>query len=215
MRIPLVKPTGLALDARGPQIRLSGGAQMRRRVIAALLLMLSIPLSARGETLPAVFPFPYDPGSINSGAFGIRGPMPGSPPFLATVKYIDDGMRYVDPLSRFFISPIGEMCFLTIPDYPTIIYDHFYRTWCIHPLTVDRVEAVTNPATNEVRVWCMRAYPQCAHSLGEFVRFSNNISAPTLDYRQERAALENLVYMMGGYVRFQDPVGLASPGEFR
>ena len=188
---------------------------MRRRVVAALLLMLSIPARSHGEALPAIFASPYEPGPINSSTFAIRGPMPGSPPFLATVKYIDDGMRYVDPLSRFFISPIGEMCFRTIPDYPTIIYDHFYRTWCIHPLMVDRVETVTNPATNEVRVWCMRAYPQCAHSLGEFVRFSNNISAPTLDYRQERAALENLVYMMGGYVRSSEPVGLANPGEFR
>jgi hypothetical protein len=188
---------------------------MRRGVVAALLLMLAIPARSHGEALPAIFPSQYEPGPINSGGFVVRGPLPGWLPYLATIKYIDDGMRYVDPLSRFFISPIGEMCFRTIPNYPIIVYEHFYRTWCIHPLTVDRVEAVTNPTTNEVRVWCMRAYPQCIHTLEEIPRFSNSVSAPTLDYRQERAALENLVYLMGGYVRPAKPVGLASPGEYR
>jgi hypothetical protein len=188
---------------------------MRRGIVAATLLMLSIPARSHGEALATIFPAPYEPGPINSSAFAIRGPLPGRLPYLATVKYIDDGMRYVDPLSGFFISPIGEMCFRTIANYPTIIYDHFYRTWCIHPLMVDRIEAVTNPTTNEVRVWCMRAYPQCVHSLGEFVRFSNSISAPTLDYRQERAALENLVYILGGYIRSAEPVRLSIPGELR
>ena len=188
---------------------------MRRWVVAAMLLLLGIPASSHAELLSAMFPTLDEPGPVNSVAFAVRGPLPGWPPFLATVKYIDDGMRYVDPLSRFFISPIGEMCFHTIPNYPIVIYDHFYRTWCIHPLMVDRVEAVNNPTTNEVRVWCMRAYPQCVHSLEEFVRFSNSISAPTLDYRQERTALEGLVYMMGGYAKPAEPVGLAVPGQFR
>jgi hypothetical protein len=188
---------------------------MRGRIVQAILLMLFIPATSQAEALLAVSPPPYEAGPINSSVFVIRGPLPGWPPFLATVKYIDDGMRYVDPPSRFFISPIGEMCFRTIPNYPTIIYDHFYRTWCIHPLMVDRVEAVTNPTTNEVRVWCRRAYPQCVHSLEELPRFSNSVSAPTLDYRQERAALENLIYMMGGYAKPAEPVGLTAPGEFR
>jgi hypothetical protein len=48
----------------------------------------------------------------------------------------------------------------------------------------------------------MHAYPQCAHS---FYEIANSISAPTIEYRQERAALENLIYLMGGNTRSSQP----------
>jgi hypothetical protein len=63
----------------------------------------------------------------NSPAFARRDPLPGRPNYLQTIKYIDDGMRYVDPLTQFFVSPAGEMCFRTKPNYPQVIYEFRYR----------------------------------------------------------------------------------------
>src|SRR6266496_243034 len=143
----------------------------------------------------------------NSPAFARRDPLPGRPDYLQTIKYIDDGMRYIDPLTQFFVSAAGEMCFRTKPNYPQVIYETRYRIWCIYPQMVDRVEAVTNDITriNEVHVWCLRAYPQCAHSLNEPGWIANSISASTVDYRKERDALEDLVDLMGGKTRFSPP----------
>jgi hypothetical protein len=151
---------------------------------------------------------------INSPAFARRGSLPGRPDYLLTIKYIDDGMRYVDPLTHFFISPAGELCFRTKPNYPQVIYETRYRTWCMHPQTVDRVEAVSNDITriNEVHVWCRRAYPQCAHSLTELGWIANSISISTVDYRKERDALEDLTDMMGGKTRFAPPPSVESSG---
>jgi hypothetical protein len=151
----------------------------------------------------------------NSPAFARRDPLPGRPNYLQTVKYIDDGMRYVDPLTQFFVSPAGEMCFRTKPNYPQVIYEFRYRIWCIYPQTVDRVEAVSNDITriNEVHLWCLRPYPQCARSLSEPGWIANSISASTLDYRRERDALENLIYLMGGNIRFSPPPGVEASGS--
>jgi hypothetical protein len=174
---------------------------------AATLLTACGPLVLYDELLP-VIGSPDAP--INSPAFARRGPLPGRPDYLQTIKYIDDGMRYIDPLTQFFVSPVGEMCFRTKPNYPQVIYETRYRIWCIYPQTVDRVEAVTNDITriNEVHVWCLRAYPQCAHSLNEIGWIANSISASTVDYRQERDAVENLIYLMGGNIRFSQPPGV-------
>jgi hypothetical protein len=174
---------------------------MRAGWAAAVLLMMFAPTMLFGEALPE-FTTAGQPAPINSLAFARRDPLPGQPGYLQTVKYIDDGMRYLDPWSHFFISPLGEMCFRTRPNYPTIYYDRYYRNWCIYPQSVDRVEAGVGFTFNEVRVWCMHAYPQCAHS---FYEIANSISAPTIEYRQERAALENLIYLMGGNTRSSQP----------
>jgi hypothetical protein len=173
-------------------------------VAAAMLLALGAPAEldrdALGETVPAGYPVALPPPVINSPVFAVRLPPPGRPGYLATIKFIDDGLRYVDPLAGFFVSPAGELCFHTRPDYPTTIYQNYYRDWCLFPQTVDRVEAAFNPTINEVRLWCRRAFPQCAHSLADG-RIADDVSAPTLDYRQERDAIEALIYMMGGYAR--------------
>jgi hypothetical protein len=102
----------------------------------------------------------------NSPAFARRDPLPGRPNYLQTIKYIDDGMRYVDPLTQFFVSPAGEMCFRTKPNYPQVIYEFRYRIWCIYPQTVDRVEAVSNDITriNEVHL-CACARTRNAHAV--------------------------------------------------
>lgn len=182
-----------------------GFGLMRTGWAAAVLPMLFASTMLGAEAPPAGFAIVGQPAPISALAFSPRDALPPLN-YLQTVKYIDDGMVYADPLSRFFISPAGEMCFRIRPNYPTIIYDNFYRDWCIYPQFVDRVEAVTNPTINEVRLWCMRAYPQCAHSVGYIGQIANSISVPTVDYRQERAALENLIHLMGGSARSSQPL---------
>jgi hypothetical protein len=179
---------------------------MRTGWAVAILPMLFASTMLHAEAPPAGFATVGQPAPINALTFPPRDVLPAPLNYLQTAKYIDDGMVYADPLSRFFISPVGEMCFRIRPDYPTIIYNNFYRDWCIYPQFVDRVEAVTNPTINEVRLWCMRAYPQCAHSGGEIGQIANSISVPTVDYRQERAAVENLIRMMGGSARSSQPL---------
>ena len=174
---------------------------------AAALLAACTPLAPyEGEPPVGTPPSP----EINSPAYARRGPLPGRPDYLLTIKYIDDGMRYVDPLTHFFVSPAGELCFRTKPNYPQVIYETRYRIWCMYPQTVDRVEAVSNDITriNEVHVWCRRAYPQCAHSLTEPGWIANSISTSTVDYRKERDALEDLIDMMGGKTSFAQSPGV-------
>jgi hypothetical protein len=187
-------------------------ARMTGSCAAVLLLTACTSLMPYEGELPVGA---YPPTAINSSAFATRGPLPGRPDYLQTIKYIDDGMRYVDPLTHFFISPAGELCFRTKPNYPQVIYETRYRTWCMYPQTIDHVEAVTNDITriNEVHVWCLRAYPQCAHSLTEPGWIANSISASTVDYRQERDALENLIYLMGGNIKFSPSPGVAASGS--
>jgi hypothetical protein len=194
---------------------MKAGSAAAAALLTAVLAMAGAPATLHAQTVAAGFFAPAPPPApVNSPVFAVRAPLPGQPAYLTTIKFIDDGMRYVDPLSLFYVSPAGEMCFRTHPDYPTTIYENYYRDWCIFPQTVDRVEVVTNPTINEVRVWCMRAYPQCAHSPADG-GFANYIVAPTLDYRQERVAVENLVYMMGGGARFAEPRGYEAREAFR
>src|SRR5437763_7834841 len=186
--------------------------RMRAAWGLAIWLMAFAPTALYGEAMPSGVAIAVPSVPINILPFAKREPLLGHPSYLQTVKYIDDGMRYIDPRSQFFISPAGEMCFRTRPDYPKVMYESFYTTWCIHPQFVDRVEAITNATFDEVRLWCTHAYPQCVHSVGEFGRNANSIIAPTIDYRQERAALENLIYLMGGNAR---PYGDAEPSPPR
>jgi hypothetical protein len=177
-----------------------------RTAWAAALLLTACPLTVAWSDAPAVeLATAARPAPINPLAFAARYPLPVQPSYLQIIKYIDDGMKYIDPLSQFFISPAGEMCFRTRPNYPQIIYEAFHKDWCIYPQTVDRVEA----APNVVRLWCMRAYPQCAHAIGQLGWIANSISVETVDYQQERAALESLINVMSGNVRFTPPSGVS------
>jgi hypothetical protein len=176
---------------------------MRAIWAAALSLTACLPIVPCSDALAVEFTTAAQPVLINPLTVPQRAPLPGQPSYLQIVKYIDDGMRYIDPLSLFFISPTGEMCFRTRPNYPQIIYEAFHRDWCMYPQTVDRVEA----APNVVRLWCMRAYPQCAHAIGRPGWIANGISVETVDYQQERAALESLINVMGGNIRFTPPSG--------
>jgi hypothetical protein len=175
---------------------------MRAKCAALVFAIVLAPTALYGEMWLPLSPATAGSAQINAIVFAVRGAPPGQLGYLQTIKYIDDGMRYVDPGSRFFISPIGEMCFRTRPHYPTVYYDDHYRNWCMHPWTVDRVAAGGGFGVNEVRLWCMHAYPLCAHAADDI---ANSISAQTIEYRQERAALESLIYQMGGNLGPSNP----------
>jgi hypothetical protein len=156
-------------------------------------------------------PTPFS-SPINSIAYARHGPLPGHPGYFQTIKYIDDGIKYVDSNSSFIISPHGEICFFTLPNSPQTIYEGPYRFWCAYPQSIGRVEAVRRSGGNfnEIHLWCGREYPQCAHKIGywnplaESGWFANSIAVPTAAYQHERAALEDLVFMMGKDIRTPD-----------
>src|ERR1041385_5071606 len=99
-----------------------GGDRMRIASRLALILIgcfSSVLCDEAPATEFVIFPS-QPPPPINSPAFAVRAPLPGRPGYLETIKFIDDGVRYVDPVSHFYISAAGEMCFHTPPSYPKI-----------------------------------------------------------------------------------------------
>jgi len=177
---------------------------MKARLAAATLCLAA--QAAVAQTLPALWPVMAPPGPIDSPVFAVRPPPPGQPGYLQTIKFIDDGMKYVDAQSGFFVSPAGEMCFRTLPNTVPTVYAWYYKSWCLSPLAVGQVAAEINDVTNihGVRLWCAHAAPQCAHRGGPFVPMddsawiSNSVSIESVAYRDERRALQNLVFLMGG-----------------
>lgn len=144
---------------------------------------------------------------INSVAFERRPPPPGQPGYLETIKYIDDGLRYTSPIGEFFVSPFGEMCFFgaLVPGITPVLVAPGY--WCMSPLAVNGVDAIENDISyvNQVRLWCQLATPQCAHRVGYPTALepnwtANSITAETIPFQRQRAAIEYLVYLMGGNV---------------
>ena len=177
-----------------------------RGLIAGVSAFLALlPAPAPSQTVPVVL---VAPAPVNSVAFAVRPALPGHLLYLQAIRYIDDGMKYTDPYSGFFVSPAGQICFRTFPSTPRAIYDSHYSDWCMYPQHVGRIDAMANKITNidEVRLWCVRSYPQCVrrvgypNPLGDRRWIANSVSAPTVDYRQQRAALQNLIYLMGGNV---------------
>jgi hypothetical protein len=147
---------------------------------------------------------------VNSLAFEKRPPLPGQPGYLETISYIDDGMHYISPAAGFFVSNLGDMCFLKaiVPGpQPEYIPPNY---WCINPLAVDRVEAIDNNISyiNQVKLWCRLAAPQCAYKVGypnvpDNLWIANSITAETVPFLRQREAVEYLVYLMGGNVQRQ------------
>jgi hypothetical protein len=188
-----------------------------RRIWAALVqIAMSVLLLCRaGSMTPAMAGGIAPP--IDSPIFALRPPLPGQLSYLQAIRFIDDGMKYVDPLSAFFVSSAGEMCFFVRPNFPIAIYDAPYRYWCVYPRAVDRVEALANggEGINTVQLWCRYDAPQCAHRLfypvvpGKRGWVADNVLVPTVAYRAQQAAIETLIYLMGGYVRPPGPTPLA------
>lgn len=184
-------------------------------IASAMLLVACSPAPPRyfGPQLAWV-PGEADPAAINSVAFAKRPPPPGRPGYLETIKFIDDGVKYIDPYSEFFISFDGEMCFRGLVNVQYSEFQTYQNYWCIHPTAVNNVDAIENDVSyvNQVRLWCGHSAPQCARRFGyrnfldESGAIANSISAQIVPYKQERSAIEYLIYLMGGKVRDPGPL---------
>ena len=150
-----------------------------------------------------------EPLAINSPAFEKRAPLPGQMGYLETIKYIDDGMKYIDPSSEFFVSFNGDMCFRGLVNRQMTTFETYENYWCMNPQVVNTVDSLQDDITtiNSVRLWCAHSAPQCARKVGypTFLdtspNIANSISVQITPYQPEGAALEHLVYLMGGNVR--------------
>jgi hypothetical protein len=149
------------------------------------------------------------PAAINSDAFAKRQPLPGERGYLETIRFINDGMKYIDPFAEFFIAPDGQMCFRGLVNRQMLEFENYQSYWCMYPEFVENVEELQNSTTsvNRVRLWCVLEAPQCARRVGwpnfldESPWIGNSISAETRPSRAQRAAIEQLIYLMGGNVR--------------
>jgi len=159
--------------------------------------------SASGEVEPQA---KVEPQAINSPAYAIRPPLPGRPGYLDTIRYIDDGVKYIDPYAEFFISYDGQMCFRGLVNRQEAYFENYQNYWCMYPTAVNNVEALENniSSINTVRLWCVLAAPQCARRIG-FANFldesewiGNSIAAQIRPFRDQRNAIDYLVYLMGG-----------------
>jgi len=150
-----------------------------------------------------------DASAINSDAFAKRTPLPGQRGYLQTIRFINDGLKYIDPFAEFFISPDGQMCFRGLVNRQLLEFENYQNYWCMYPAFVNNVEELENNITNvnSVRLWCILEAPQCARRVGwpnyldESPWIGNSIAAQTRPSKEQRAALEHLIYLMGGNVR--------------
>jgi hypothetical protein len=186
------------------------------RVVAAAMLLVGCsqtPPQYFGPQLASLFS-EVDPSAINSGAFAKRAAPPGRPGYLDTIEYINNGVKYIDPYSEFFISFDGAMCFRGLVNRQQTEFENYQNYWCIYPTAVNNIDAIENGISyvNEVRLWCTHETPQCARRFG-FPNFldqsawiGNSISAQIVPYKQQRSAIEYLIYLMGGSVREAAPL---------
>jgi len=160
-----------------------------------------------------------EPQAINSPAYAIRPPLPGRPSYLDMIRYIDSGVKYIDPYAEFFISYDGQMCFRGLVNRQAANFENYQNYWCMYPTAVNNVEALENDISyvNTVRLWCVLEAPQCARRTG-FPNFlddsdwiDNSIAAQTRPFREQRDAIEYLIYLMGGNAAGAQPLRLRHP----
>ena len=169
-----------------------------KSAIQAAAVALGIAACTAGEQL-----------TVNSPAFEKRAPLPGQAGYLETIKYIDDGMKYLDPSSEFFVSFYGDMCFRGLINRQLATFETYANYWCMNPQAINNIDVLQDNITNinSVRLWCIHAAPQCARRVGypNYLDTSPGIASSIwvqiTPYQPERAALERLVYLMGGNVR--------------
>jgi hypothetical protein len=154
------------------------------------------------------------PQAINSPAFAVRASAPGQPGYLDTIRYIDDGMKYIDPFAEFFISYVGQMCFRGLVNRQQAVFENYQNYWCIYPTQVSNVEALWDNISyvNSVLLWCAVEAPQCARRIGfpngfldDSGWWGNSITAQMRPFREQRDAITYLIYLMGGNVREPQP----------
>jgi hypothetical protein len=165
-----------------------------------------------------------EPQAINSPAYARRPPLPGRPGYLDTIRYIDSGVKYIDAYAEFFISYDGQMCFRGLVNRQQAYFENYQNYWCMYPTAVNNVEALEDDINyvNTVRLWCVLEAPQCARRIG-FTNFlddsvldnsgwiGNSISAQTRPFREQRDAIEYLIYLMGGNAAGGQPLRLRHP----
>ncbi|MGC2202112.1 MAG: hypothetical protein WA633_18490 [Stellaceae bacterium] len=189
--------------------------------VAAMLLLATcspVPPQYFRPQRPWVPP-DLDPAAINSVGFAVRPALPGKPSYLETIKYIDSGVRYIDPYAEFFVSADGQLCFRGLVNRQLALFENYQNYWCMYPSQVSDVDAIENNISyvNVVRLWCRHGTPQCARRYGyqnfldETIPFGNSISVQIVPFRQARDAIDYLVYLMGGEVRGGAPLRLSPP----
>jgi hypothetical protein len=155
-----------------------------------------------------------NPQAINSAAFNLRPPLPGQPGYLETIRYIDNGLKYIDGFAEFFVSFDGQLCFRGLVNRDQVFFENYQNYWCMPPTAVNNVEALENGVSyvDSVRLWCALEAPQCARRYGypnfldESGWWGNSITAQTRPFREQRDAIEYLIYLMGGNVRQPGPL---------
>lgn len=142
------------------------------------------------------------PQYFNDPVFARREPLPGHATYLETIKYIDDGVRYVDPAAGFFISPEGWMCFATVPDLNQTVFEAYFfkHNSCIAPVAVSHVDPYIGIEGEHLNLVCKHAYPQCVRDIVYAYRQADSVTVPIVPAIPEKAAVENLIYLMGGDV---------------
>ena len=155
-----------------------------------------------------------EPQEINSTAYAVRPPPPGQPSYLDTIKYIDNGVKYIDPFAEFFVSFDGQMCFRGLVNRQQAFFENYQNYWCMYPTAASNVEALENNVSyvNTVRLWCVLEAPQCARRTGipnlldDSDWVGNSITVQSRPFRAQRNALQYLIYLMGGNVREREPL---------
>ena len=171
---------------------------------------MNLRLTVLAAMLTALAACAASPQYVDIAVFTRRPPPPGQPGYLETIRYIDDGMRYVDPGNAFFIAPDGRMCFRGGYTLSHTIFDVLYKTdWCLYPAAVREVELMPDIVTGTYRLQlsCKHAAGQCVAEAGSLYRQAAVVTLPIVPPRQEKTAVEHLVWLMGG--------ALGEPQPFR
>jgi hypothetical protein len=177
---------------------------MKVLVAATIFLLVCTPVVATPDILS--FNSPSNAEAMNSATYAVRAPLSGHLNYYQAITYINDGMQYVDPNSSFVVSPAGALCFFMRPISPETIYDSHYSNWCVYPQSIGSVDAVIAGGDNvgEIRLWCRHSSPHCAfrldypNPLSTRNSAANQLTVRVIPRQLERAALEDLIFVMGG-----------------
>jgi len=137
----------------------------------------------------------------DSPAFARREPLAGHPTYAETIKYIDDGLRYVDPAAGFFVSADGRMCFRRVLDPEQTAFEaiFFKNNLCIPPTAISRVDTFVTITDEQMRLVCKHSDPQCVRDI-YWNQGADSVIVDIVPAKREKAAIENLIYLMGGNI---------------